>query len=102
MSSLLSAQAITAHIAITRMSTRRCRTLPRQRGSSTAPKCCTRVSIDITLSSIRRAGHHASAPDKREKFHALALVYPRPVPARGGGREEDHGQGWSDFRDKPL
>jgi hypothetical protein len=35
----------------------------------------------MTLSSIRRAGHHASAPGKREKFHALAL---------GGGPIERH------------
>src|SRR4051794_7698297 len=42
-------------------------------GSSTAPKCCTRFSIDMTRLLIRRAGHHASAPGKREKFYALAL-----------------------------
>src|SRR4051812_35689947 len=50
MSSQLSAQAITAHTAITRMSVRRCSILPPQRGSATAPKCCTKFSAGITCS----------------------------------------------------
>src|SRR3712207_1628277 len=45
MSFQLSAQAITAQTAITRMSGRRCSTLPRQRGSTTAPKCPTSRSM---------------------------------------------------------
>src|SRR5215210_3627161 len=45
MSFQLSAQAITAQTAITRMSVSRCSTLPRQRGSATAPKCPTSRSI---------------------------------------------------------
>src|SRR5215203_4655856 len=45
MSFQLSAQAITAQTAITRMSVRRCSTLPRQRGSTTAPKCPTSRSM---------------------------------------------------------
>src|SRR3954464_2059907 len=50
MSSQLSAQAITAHTAITRMAVRRCSILPPQRGSATAPKCCTRFLTGITRS----------------------------------------------------
>src|SRR4051794_18417737 len=74
MSSQLSAQAITAHTAITRIASRRCRILPRQRGSSTAPKCCTRLLIVMTCLSIRKADHHASNPVRQAKSHALALV----------------------------
>src|SRR3954451_10280637 len=50
MSSQLSAQAITAHTAITRMSVRRCSILPLQRGSAITPKCCTRLLTGITRS----------------------------------------------------
>src|SRR3954454_13297046 len=50
MSFQLSAQAITAHTAITRMSVRRCSTLPRQRGSATAPKCPTSRSMAMLCS----------------------------------------------------
>src|SRR5215207_4373898 len=56
MSSQLSAQAITAQTAITRMSISRWSILPWQRGSSTTPRCRTRLSIDMILSSPAR-GH---------------------------------------------
>src|SRR3954449_10302127 len=56
MSSQLSAQAITAQTAITRISVRRCSILPWQRGSSTTPRCRTRLSMDMILSSPAR-GH---------------------------------------------
>src|ERR687894_3208687 len=52
MSSQLSAQAMTAQTAITRMSVRRCSTLPRQRGSSTAPKCPTSRSMAMLCSPV--------------------------------------------------
>src|SRR3954451_11847294 len=77
MSSQLSAQAITAHTAITRIASRRCRILPRQGGSSTAPKCCTRLLIVMTCLSIRKADHHASNPVRQAKSHALALELQR-------------------------
>src|SRR5215213_3370201 len=50
MSFQLSAQAITAHTAITRMSVSRCSILPPQRGSTTAPKCPTSRSIAMLRS----------------------------------------------------
>src|SRR5215211_1513475 len=56
MSSQLSAQAMTAQTAITRMSISRWSILPWQRGSSTTPRCRTRLSIDMILSSPAR-GH---------------------------------------------
>src|SRR3954447_3489178 len=67
MSSQLSAQAITAQTAITRMSIRRCSILPWQRGSSTTPRCRTRLSMDMILSSQPRGHviiHQARASDK--------------------------------------
>src|SRR5829696_1701792 len=67
MSSQLSAQAITAQTAITRTSIRRCSILPWQRGSSTTPRCRTRLSIDMTLSSQPRGHviiHQARASDR--------------------------------------
>src|SRR4051812_13507113 len=72
MSSQLSAQAITAHTAITRIASRRCRILPRQRRSSTAPKCCTRLLIVMTCLSIRKADHHASNPVRQAKAEGQA------------------------------
>src|SRR3712207_4729149 len=48
----LSAQAITAQTALTRMSVRRCSTLPRQRGSTTAPKCPTSRSMAMLRSPV--------------------------------------------------
>src|SRR5215213_10966669 len=67
MSSQLSAQAITAQTAITRMSIRRCSILPWQRGSSTTPRCRTRLSMDMILSSPARGHviiHQARASDR--------------------------------------
>src|SRR5215211_4715154 len=70
MSHQLSAQATTAHTAITRISSKRCPTLPGQRGSSIAPKYCARFSTDMPRSSVvARTRHHASAPGGREKSH---------------------------------
>ncbi len=74
MSSQLSAQAITAHTAITRMSRKRCSTLPPQRGSSIVLKYCARFSIDTSCSlAVARKRHPTSAPGRREKFHASPL-----------------------------
>src|SRR5215210_3469479 len=67
MSSQLSAQAITAQTAITRMSIRRCSILLWQRGSSTTPRCRTRLSMDMILSSQPRGHviiHQARASDR--------------------------------------
>src|SRR3954452_5161836 len=67
MSSQLSAQAITAQTAITRMSIRRWSILPWQRGSSTTLKCRTRPSMDMILSSPARGHviiHQARASDR--------------------------------------
>src|SRR4051794_17665036 len=67
MSSQLSAQAITAQTAITRMSIRRCSILPWQRGSSTPPRGRTRLSMDMILSSPARGHviiHQARARDR--------------------------------------
>jgi len=71
MSSQLSAQAITADTAMTKISSKRCSTLPEPRGSSIAPKYCPRLSIDMLRSpAIARARHHTSGRGRREKFHA--------------------------------
>src|SRR3954470_19278572 len=55
MSSQLSAHAITAHTAMTRISVSRCSTLPAHRGSARAEKCSTSFSTDIAIlpSSIK-------------------------------------------------
>src|SRR5215204_5808398 len=61
------AQAITAQTAITRMSISRWSILPWQRGSSTTPRCRTRLSMDMILSSPARGHviiHQARASDK--------------------------------------
>ena len=48
----------------------RCPTLPEQRGSSTAPRCCTRVLRDMTRPfAVAKAGHRISDLVRREKFH---------------------------------
>src|SRR5215207_7502597 len=67
MSSQLSAQAMTAQTAITRMSISRWSMLPWQRGSSTTPRCRTRLSMDMILSSPARGHviiHQARASDR--------------------------------------
>src|SRR5215213_11416710 len=83
MSSQLSAQAITAQTAITRMSIRRCSILPWQRGSSTTLKCRTRLSSDMILSSPARGHvilHQARASDRN--FMRLPCPQGRPAGER--------------------
>src|SRR5215208_282006 len=91
MSSQLSAQAITAQTAITRMSIRRCSILPWQRGSSTPPRCRTRLSMDMILSSPARGHviiHQARASDRNfmrlpwELIEHAMQLRPVPAPAR--------------------
>src|SRR3954470_18819674 len=76
MSSQLSAHAITAHTAITRMSISRCSTLPEHRGSSSAEKCSTSFSTDIaTLPSLTK-GEPKRQSDRQNPaspFHASPL-----------------------------
>src|SRR4051812_26862746 len=85
MSSQLSAQAITAQTAITRISIRRCSILPWQRGSSTTLKCRTRLSMDMILSSPARGHviiHQARASDRnfmRLPWVAIVLAFKHPV-----------------------
>src|SRR5215213_3905712 len=73
MSFQLSAQAITAHTAITRMSVRGCSTL-RRRGSATAPKCPTSRSRAMIRSLLSRREDHL-LPDNLSaiSFHASPL-----------------------------
>src|SRR3954462_12748655 len=85
MSSQLSAQAITAQTAITRISVRRCSILPWQRGSSTTPRCRTRLSMDMILSSQPR-GHviiqQARASDRNFMRLPCFLVRRSPMSLR--------------------
>src|SRR5215204_1520144 len=86
MSSQLSAQALTAQTAITRMSIRRCSILPWQRGSSTTPRCRTRLSMDMTLSSQQRGHviiHQARASDRNFMREPWVQLGPVPASARG-------------------
>src|SRR3954447_25853897 len=92
MSSQLSAHAITAHTAMTRMSISRCSTLPAHRGSSSVEKCSTSFSTDIaTLPSLikgepQRPVIRPSNP--ASPFHASPLGWEWPVPQYGHlGRE---------------
>src|SRR3954464_10496664 len=77
MSSQLSAHAITAHTAMTRMSISRCSTLPEHRGSSSAEKCSTSFSTDIaTLPSLSN-GEPKRQSDRQNPaspFHASPLM----------------------------
>src|SRR3954466_1695271 len=67
MSSQLSAHAITAHTAMTRISVSRCSTLPAHRGSASAEKCSTNFSTDIsTLPSLIK-GEPAQPQGRRMK-----------------------------------
>src|SRR3712207_5165921 len=90
MSSQLSAQAITAQTAITRISIRRCSILPWQRGSSTTLKCRTRLSMDMILSSPARGHviiHQARASDRnfmREPWEPGDIVLADNLPAHKG------------------
>src|SRR3954469_3746014 len=77
MSSQLSAHAITAHTAITRISVSRCSTLPAQRGSARAEKCSTSFSTDIAIlpSSIKGEPAQPVSPSELARpFHASPLM----------------------------
>src|SRR3954447_8000619 len=76
MSSQLSAHAITAHTAMTRISVSRCSTLPAQRGSASAEKCSTSFSTDIAIlpSSIKGEPAQPVSPSELARpFHASPL-----------------------------
>src|SRR4051794_28039564 len=76
MSSQLSAHAITAHTAMTRISVSRCSTLPAQRGSARAEKCSTSFSTDIAIlpSSIKGEPAQPVSPSELARpFHASPL-----------------------------
>src|SRR3954463_12013560 len=80
MSSQLSAHAITAHTAMTRISVSRCSTLPAHRGSASAEKCSTSFSADIaTLPSLIKGEppQPVSPSEPARPFHALPLRRPR-------------------------
>src|SRR3954466_1527966 len=84
MSSQLSAHAITAHTAITRISVSRCSTLPAHRGSARAEKCSTSFSADIAIlpSSIKGEPAQPVSPSEPARpFHALPLDPPRKRPS---------------------
>src|SRR3954452_2094150 len=81
MSSQLSAHAITAHTAMTRISVSRCSTLPAHRGSARAETCSTRFSTDIApLPSLIKGkpAQPVSPSEPARPFHASPL-------ASGGG-----------------
>src|SRR3954470_3162646 len=78
MASQLSAHAITAHTAMTRISVSRCSTLPRHRGSASAQKCSTSFSADIApLPSLIKGepAQPVSPSEPARPFHALPLVW---------------------------
>src|SRR5437868_8593365 len=80
MSSQLSAHAITAHTAITRISVSRCSTLPAHRGSARAEKCSTSFSADIAILPASIKGEPAqpvSPSEPARPFHALPLALPK-------------------------
>src|SRR5215218_4230571 len=77
MSSQLSAHAITAHTAMTRISVSRCSTLPAHRGSASAEKCSTSFSTDIaTLPSLIKGepAQPVSPSEPARPFQALPLA----------------------------
>src|SRR3954462_15878047 len=80
MSSQLSAHAITAHTAMTRISVSRCSTLPAHRGSASAEKCSTSFSTDIAILPSSIKGEPAQ-PVVRQNFPALFMR--RPCRASG-------------------
>src|SRR3954453_21913657 len=76
MSSQLSAHAITAHTAMTRISVSRCSTLPAHRGSTRAEKCSTSFSTDIAILPSLIKGEPAqpvSPSEPARPFHASPL-----------------------------
>src|SRR3954452_13049018 len=78
MSFQLSAQAITAQTAITRMSVRECSTLRRRRGSTTAPKCPTSRSMAmICFPTLKREDH---LPPSNLAAIGFSCVAPEPHP----------------------
>src|SRR3954469_6535107 len=80
MSSQLSAHAITAHTAMTRISVSRCSTLPAHRGSARAEKCSTSFSADIApLPSLIKGepAQPVSPSEPARPFHALPLGFAR-------------------------
>src|SRR3954468_3518199 len=80
MSFQLSAQAITAQTAITRMSVRGCSTL-RRRGSATARKCPTSRSMAMICSLLtRREDHLPPGNLSAIGFHASPLACMAGLP----------------------
>src|SRR4051794_15882370 len=76
MSSQLSAHAITAQTAMTRISVSRCSTLPAHRGSARAEKCSTSFATDIAILPSLIKGEPAqpvSPSEPARPFHALPL-----------------------------
>src|SRR4051795_11070107 len=76
MSSQLSAHAITAQTAMTRISVSRCSTLPAHRGSARAEKCSTSFSTDIApLPSLIKGepAQPVSPSEPARPFHASPL-----------------------------
>src|SRR5215213_4529886 len=84
MSSQLSAHAITAHTAMTRISVSRCSTLPAHRGSVRVEKCSTSFSTDIAILPSLIKGEPAqpvSPSEPARPFHASPLGFtPRLRP----------------------
>src|SRR5512144_3209801 len=77
MSSQLSAHAITAHTAITKISLRRWSILPTIRGSSSSENCSTKPATDICISPFHAEGLTDTAATGFE-FHALPLGHTVP------------------------
>src|SRR3954464_3990339 len=80
MSSQLSAHAITAHTAMTRISVSRCSTLPAHRGSARAEKCSTSFSTDIAILPSSIKGEPAARQSVRtcQTFSCVAPAYYKP------------------------
>src|SRR5215216_2800967 len=86
MSSQLSAHAITAHTAMTRIPVSRGSTLPAHRGSASAEKCSTSFSTDIaTLPSLIKGepAQPVSPSEPARPIHALPLGH--TIADVGGG-----------------
>src|SRR3954453_13767955 len=94
MSSQLSAHAITAHTAMTRISVSRCSTLPAHRGSARVEKCSTSFSTDIAIlpSSIKGEPAQPVSPSEPARpFHASPLSI---TPGDEPDPEEAGAAGW--------
>src|SRR3954466_15726337 len=95
MSSQLSAHAITAHTAMTRISVSRCSTLPAHRGSARVEKCSTSFSTDIAIlpSSIKGEPAQPVSPSEPARpFHASPLL-----SGTGQTHEGLRSYGWGPF-----